>query len=142
MIDVARYEKQHVESDLRIHRYLRKDYISLQVITMMVVVTLFYGLILAGVAAFNLDIIIQLADTNQVILPSIVIFLIYLTLILAYGIFAKHRAEREYDEVDERIQEYDQNLERLEKLYEEERARDVRPSIALEEEEDGEVNLI
>lgn len=139
MTDMARYEKHFGEEDFRINRYTEKDYIRLEIIKMSVSLTIAFLGIIAIISMMQLDILITLLREGGLVLRLVGILILYVTVFLLYLHFTKKKASEYYKQVESRIKIYNKYLEHLIKLYEEKENEDVSPTIAPEEEKDGQI---
>lgn len=142
MTEMARYEKHYGEDDFRINRYTEKDYIRLETIKMSVTLTLAFLGIMAIVCVMQIDVLITLLREGRLILPLVGTLILYAVIFLLYLNFTRKKASDNYKKVEARIKIYNKYLDRLMKLYEEKENEDVSPTIAPEEEKDGQITNI
>ena len=142
MTEMARYEKEYGNEDFRINQYTENDYICLETMKMSVAITVAFFGIMGLLCFFQLDVIITSLREGNFITPLALIMVMYMVGFLLYLHFIRNRAVKHYQEVEARIKIYDNYLENLMKLYEEKENEDVSPTIAPEEENDGQnINL-
>ncbi len=120
MIRLSDYENGQGSTDLKRVRYLKMDYVRLQVLKTVASVLLAFLLILGIVAVYNVDYILQ----NALALPLRKIALIggggVAAVCLVSIIVTCRIASKEYDESRSRAGEYEQTLHELMKIYDKE----------------------
>lgn len=139
MTEMARYEKHYGEEDFHMNRYTEKDYIRLETIKMSIALTTAFLGIIGIVCLMQLDVLITLLREGRLILPLAGILALYVAVFLLYLHFTKKKALKCYKEAAARIKIYNQQLDHLMKFYEEKENEDVSPTIAPEEEKDGQI---
>lgn len=120
MIRLSDYENGQGSTDLKRVRYLKMDYVRLQILKTVACVLLAFLLILGIVAVYNVDYILQ----NALALPLRKIALIggggLAVVCLVLIIVTCRIASREYEESRIRAGEYEQTLCELMKIYDKE----------------------
>lgn len=139
MTEMARYEKHYGEDDFRINRYTEKDYIRLETIKMSVALTLAFFGIIAIACIMQMDVLITFLREGKLIVPLVGTLILYAVIFLLYLNFTRKKAADNYKKVEARIKIYNKNLDCLMKLYEEKENEDISPTIAPEEEKDGQI---
>lgn len=139
MTEMARYEKQYGNEDFRINQYTEDDYVRLETMKMSVAITVAFFGIMGLLCLFQMDVIIMLLREGKFIPPLTVIVVMHMVIFLLYLQFIRKRSVKHYQEVEARIKIYDNHLENLMRLYKEKENEDVSPTIAPEEENDGQI---
>ena len=106
---LAMYEHGEGRKYLPVSRYYRSDYIGLALIKNFFLVTIGYVLLLAGIAAYFSEYLMD--NVNKINLVAVGIYIIvgYLGMLIVYSV-KYHRAKKS-------VKEYYQDLTRLEKIY-------------------------
>lgn len=120
MIRLSDYENGLGSTDLKRTRYMKMDYVRLQVIKTVISVVIAGGLAALLIVIYHAnEILYQPAEFpwKTYFVTGGVIWLIFLTL---GGVFTCVRASRLYAESKDRVKEYDATLHDLLELYEEE----------------------
>ena len=120
MIAMARFKDKKTDSSVRISNYHQRDYIAMKLIVNFLVTTVAYILLLAFYAMYNLeDILSNLNVMNfRPILAVIIVF--YLVFLGVYTVIAFTRARIQYVRADADVEQYENALDRMNRMYREE----------------------
>ena len=110
---LAVYEKQEGRKYLPVSKYYRSDYIGLALIKNFFLVTIGYGLILAVIAAYNLDNVhkMDLISLGVVVLGG------YIGILVLYSVLTYIQYTVKYHKAKKSVKQYYTQLTKLEKIY-------------------------
>ena len=117
MTKLARYESGEGKEELRIARYYRSDYIGLALIKNFFLVTIGYGLILAVIAAYNLEYLLDNVHKMDLISLGIVVLAGYIGVLAVYSVLTYIQYTVKYYNAKKSVKQYYTQLTRLEKIY-------------------------
>ena len=117
MTKLARYESGEGKEELRIARYYRSDYIGLALIKNFFLVTIGYGLILAVIAAYNLEYLLDNVHKMDLISLGIVVLAGYIGVLAVYSVLTYIQYTVKYHNAKKSVKQYYTQLTRLEKIY-------------------------
>lgn len=120
MIRLSEYESGQGSTDLKRVRYLKMDYVRLQILKTVVSVLLAFLLIMGIIAVYNIDYILQ--NALDLPLQRIALYggISVLAVCLISVLVTCRMAARQYDESSIRAGEYESTLRELIKIYEKE----------------------
>ena len=117
MTKLARYESGEGKEELRIARYYRSDYIGLALIKNFFLVTIGYGLILALIAAYNLEYLLDNVHKMDLVSLGVVVLAGYVGTLVVYTLLTYIQYTVKYHRAKKSVKEYYSQLTRLEKIY-------------------------
>ena len=117
MNQLAMYEKREGKKHLPVSRYYRSDYIGLALIKNFFLVTIGYALILAAVAAYNSEYLMNNVHKMNLISLGIFVLTGYVITLAAYSILTYIQYTVKYHLAKKSVKKYYSMLTRLEKIY-------------------------
>ena len=120
MIQLADYRQENQNKSMRITRYFKSDYIAVALVKNLIVTTIAF-LILTGVfALYHMDFF--LANLNDLKFGPLgaVLLIIYLMMLGVYSVITYMIARVRHLRANEELQDYDRQLKRLGRMYQEE----------------------
>lgn len=114
---LALYEKQEGRKYLPVSKYYRSDYIGLALIKNFFLVTIGYGLILAVIAAYNLEYLLDNVHKMDLISLGIVVLAGYIGVLAVYSVLTYIQYTVKYHNAKKSVKQYYTQLTRLEKIY-------------------------
>ena len=117
MTKLARYESGEGKEELRIARYYRSDYIGLALIKNFFLVTIGYGLILAVLAAYNLEYLLDNVHKMDLISLGVVALGGYIGILVLYSVLTYIQYTVKYHKAKKSVKQYYSQLTKLEKIY-------------------------
>ena len=114
---LALYEKKEGRKYLPVSKYYRSDYIGLALIKNFFLVTIGYGLVLAVVAAYNLEYLLD--NIHKMNLVSLGIWAVagYVVTLVVYSILTYLQYTVKYHRAKKSVKNYYAELTKLEKIY-------------------------
>ena len=120
MTRLASYESKEGKKDIEISMYFKKDYIGLNHLKSLLWITIGYVLLVALVGITFLETLMENFDIVKLIGIVSIVLIVYISLMVSYGIWTKKFYRRKHDEARGRVKKYCHDLLMLEKLYEKE----------------------
>lgn len=120
MTRLASYEAKEGKEDIEISMYFKKDYIGLNHIKSLLWVTIGYVFLVALLGITFLEVLMENFTIGKLIAIVSIVLVLYIVLMILYGIWTKKFYRRKHDEARERVKRYCHHLLMLEKLYEKE----------------------
>ena len=120
MTKLASYEAKEGKEDIKISAFFRKDYISLNVISTLLWVTVGYLLAAVLVVLACLENLMESFAIAKLIGLGAIILIVYVVMMVLYNAMARKYYRRRHEEARERVKVYCHDLMMLEKLYEKE----------------------
>ena len=117
MTKLAMYEQGKGRKYLPVSRYYRSDYIGLALIKNFFLVTIGYGLILAVIAAYNLEYLLDNVHKMDLISLGIVVLAGYIGVLAVYSVLTYIQYTVKYYNAKKSVKQYYTQLTRLEKIY-------------------------
>ncbi len=117
MTKLTRYESGEGKEELRIARYYRSDYIGLALIKNFFLVTIGYGLILAVIAAYNLEYLLDNVHKMDLISLGVVVLGGYIGILVLYSVLTYIQYTVKYHKAKKSVKQYYTQLTKLEKIY-------------------------
>lgn len=114
---LALYEKQEGRKYLPVSKYYRSDYIGLALIKNFFLVTIGYGLILAVVAAYNLEYLLDNIHKMDLISLGTAVLIGYAVILAVYSVLTYIQYTVKYHRAKKSVKEYYSQLTKLEKMY-------------------------
>lgn len=120
MTKLASYETKEGKEEIDISTYYRKDYVSVNVLRTLLWVTLGYVIAVALLCIANLEVLIENITLGKIITLAVGVIVLYLILMVAYGVGASRHYKRKHNKARDRVKEFCHGLFLLEKMYEKE----------------------
>ena len=117
MDQLAVYEKQEGRKYLPVSKYYRSDYIGLALIKNFFLVTIGYGLILAVIAAYNLEYLLENVHKMDLISLGVVVLGGYIGILVLYSVLTYIQYTVKYHKAKKSVKQYYTQLTKLEKIY-------------------------
>lgn len=121
MTRLAFYEQTQGKEDFKVSAYYRKDYASLHTICSIIWVTVGYICAVGLIFLAGMDIFLSSMSFGMMFLMLGILVLVYLFLLILYGVIASHIFNKKHRESRQRVKKYNHDLTRLLKLYEREK---------------------
>ena len=109
-------EKQEGRKYLPVSKYYRSDYIGLALIKNFFLVTIGYGLILAVIAAYNLEYLLDNVHKMDLISLGVVVLGGYIGILVLYSVLTYIQYTVKYHKAKS-VKQYYTQLTKLEKIY-------------------------
>lgn len=116
MARMSAYEKKHLNRDLKISTYYKKDYASLNTLITILWITVGYAIVAGLYALCNIDAILKDLDMMKLFLLIGIVVGGYLILVIIYGVCASSFYKTKHNRAKQRVKKYYRDLSRLEKL--------------------------
>lgn len=120
MSKMAMFEIQEGKKAIEIDRYSKRDFIFVQVIKTCVLSTVGFGMVFLLTLLLCVDTIAMVLASVSLSMILIFIAVLYLMCVLLSGIFARHKAIRDYEEAKSIMTGYKSCVKRLSDMYAEE----------------------
>ena len=117
MNKLAMYEQGEGRKYLPVSKYYRSDYIGLALIKNFFLVTIAYGLILIGVAAYFGEYLMENIHKMDLVHMGIYILIGYMVLLAAYSILTYVQYSVKYYRAKKSVKDYYVELTKLSKIY-------------------------
>lgn len=117
MMDLSRYENKHGKEELRIARYYRSDYLGFALFRNFFLVTLGYVIILALVALYYMEYLLNNVHNMNIIYVAGIIVAGYLIILAVYSIATYVRFTIKYKRGRRGVHLYDKKLAELLTAY-------------------------
>ena len=121
MTRLAVYEQTQGKEDFKVSAYYRKDYASLHTICSIIWVTVGYICAVGLIFLAGMDNFLSSMSFGMMFLMLGILVLVYLFLLILYGVIASHIFNKKHRESRQRVKKYNHDLTRLLKLYEREK---------------------
>ena len=121
MTKMAMYENRQGAEDKKINMYYKRDYVSFKTLVSAMWMTIGYAVVVALVACIYFDEILKRMSVDFLIAFIVAIVVLYLAILLLYVIGASQFYKRKYTDARRRLKKFNQNLTRLNRMYEKER---------------------
>lgn len=127
---LAMYEKQEGRQHLPVSRFYRSDYIGLALIKNFFLVTIGYVLILAAIAAYNSEYLLNNIHKMNLIGLGVSVLAGYVVVLVVYSILTYIQYSVRYHRAKKSVKDYYGELTRLEKIYGREEKKSAGREIA------------
>ncbi|WP_089983255.1 hypothetical protein [Clostridium sp. C105KSO13] len=117
MAKTAKYEKSQAAEDLKISRYYKKDYTSLNTLITAIWVTVGYVLLAGLIALAKVDALMKNLTIAKFIIIVAIAVGIYIVLLVVYCVYAGSFYNSKHSRAKQRVKRYYRNLSRLRKMY-------------------------
>ncbi|WP_373214343.1 hypothetical protein [Ruminococcus sp. 5_1_39BFAA] len=114
---LAMYEKKEGRKYLPVSKYYRSDYIGLAMIKNFFLVTIGYALVLAVVAAYNSEYLMNNIHKMNLISLGIGVLVGYVATLAAYSVLTYIQYTVKYHRAKKSVKKYYGELTKLEKIY-------------------------
>ena len=121
MTRLAFYEQTQGKEDFKVSAYYRKDYASLHTICSIIWVTVGYICAVGLIFLAGMDNFLSSMSFGMMFLMLGILVLVYLFLLILYGVIASHIFNKKHRESRQRVKKYNHDLTRLLKRYEREK---------------------
>ena len=121
MTRLAFYEQTQGKEDFKVSAYYRKDYASLHTICSIIWVTVGYICAVGLIFLAGMDNFLSSMSFGMMFLMLGILVLVYLFLLILYGVIASHIFNKKHRESRQRVKKYNHDLTILLKLYEREK---------------------
>lgn len=121
MTRLAFYEQTQGKEDFKVSAYYRKDYASLHTICSIIWITVGYICAVGLIFLAGMDNFLSSMSFGMMFLMLGILVLVYLFLLILYGVIASHIFNKKHRESRQRVKKYNHDLTRLLKLYEREK---------------------
>ena len=121
MTRLAFYEQTQGKEDFKVSAYYRKDYASLHTICSIIWVTVGYICAVGLIFLAGMDNFLSSMSFGMMFLMLGILVLVYLFLLILYGVIASHILNKKHRESRQSVKKYNHDLTRLLKLYEREK---------------------
>jgi predicted PurR-regulated permease PerM len=127
MTSLADFKQTHKKTALRVTRYYRNDYIAVQLLKNFFITSIAYVILLGLFAVYHLDFI--LGNLNDLRLGRLLFVLgvVYFVMLAVTSVITYVIARIRYLRAAEETKEFDQKLELLENIYQQERQISENP---------------
>lgn len=120
MVKLALYETQGGREELRISSYFKKDYISMNVLSSVIWLTLAYIVALALFGISFMDILMENLTLQLLITIVASSIVLYIVLLITYIVVAGKVYRKRHARAYHRVKKFKQGLEQLENMYKKE----------------------
>ena len=117
MTKLAMYEQGKGRKDLPVSRYYRSDYIGLALIKNFFLVTIGYCLIVAAVAVYFGEYLLENIHKMNLVMVGVYIVIGYLVVLVVYSILTYVQYSVQYYRAKKSVREYYGQLTELNKIY-------------------------
>jgi hypothetical protein len=126
MTKLASYEAGEGKTYLPISKYYRSDFIGLALIKNFFLITIGYFLVIAVIAGYNSEYLLNNAHKLNVFTLIIGLVAGYVVLLVFYSIITYVYTSVKYSRAKKSIQQYYIDLNKLKKMYDKEEKRNVK----------------
>ncbi|BFL46190.1 hypothetical protein C3B58_11115 [Lactonifactor longoviformis] len=126
MTKLASYEAGEGKTYLPISKYYRSDFIGLALIKNFFLVSIGYCMILAVIAGYNAEYLLNNAHKLNVVTTVIAVVAGYVVLLVLYSIVTYIYTSVKYSRAKKSIQQYYIDLNKLKKMYDREEKRNIK----------------
>lgn len=116
MARMSAYEKRHINQDLKISTYFKKDYASLNTWITLFWITIGYVIVAGLYVLCNIEMILENLNLNKLFLIITVAVGAYLILVIIYCICANSYYKAKHNRAKQRVKRFYRDLARLEKM--------------------------
>lgn len=120
MVKLASYETKYGTEDVKASTYFKNDYISLNLLFTFLWTTISYAIMVVLLGLSYMDLLLEGLTMQRIIYIGGAVIGIYVVLLVVTLIVAGRFYKKKHLKARKRIKSYRGNLERLEKLYEQE----------------------
>ena len=120
MTKMAIYEKNAGKDDFEIGKYYKKDYLTFNYIKTWICATIAYLGLWCLILVANMDTAVLTLGSFKFVLSVIAFILFYVLFVLVYEVLTYKIYSIKYDRAKKRLNEYMEQVEELNKMYEKE----------------------
>ena len=120
MTKMAIYEKNEGKDDFEIGKYYKKDYLTFNYIKTWKCATIAYVGLWCLILVANMDTAVLTLGSFKFVLSVIAFILFYVLFVLVYEVLTYKIYSIKYDRAKKRLNEYMEQVEELNKMYEKE----------------------
>ena len=120
MVKLASYETKNWPDDYKVSSYFKRDYISFNIISALIWVTLGYGIIVGLFGIAYMEPILDGLTMQKGILLIVGILVAYIFILIVYGIISYFYYRKKYHLAKINAKKFEQGLEALDNIYKEE----------------------
>lgn len=120
MTKLALYEQKEGKKDIAGGKYYRSDYVSLALVNSAIIATLAYILVLGSILLVNIENILSILTTFDMLELGRIIIISYILYMLIYLTITYIVSRIKYDNLKSELKNYDNNLKALYTIYKEE----------------------
>ena len=117
MNQLAMYERKEGRKYLPVSKYYRSDYLGLALIKNFFLVTIGYALVLAAIAAYNAEYLLNNVHKMNLVSLGIAVVAGYVIILAVYSILTYIQYTVKYHRAKKSVKNYYSMLTRLEKIY-------------------------
>ena len=141
MTKLALYEKDEFNKEVRINRLDRSDYISLRMIYTAILATISYVLMLSIWVIYKIDFFVKNINNINYIGIGIILFIFYIIFLIFYFFVARRFFSKRYKTMSDNMENYNDNLRKLHKMYRIESKMKEEKEIEIGEENNDNVEI-
>lgn len=141
MTKLALYEKDEFNKEVRINRLDRSDYISLRMIYTAILATISYVLMLSIWVIYKIDFFVKNINNINYIGIGIILFIFYIIFLIFYLFVARRFFSKRYKTMSDNMENYNDNLRKLHKMYRIESKMKEEKEIEIGEENNDNVEI-
>ena len=120
MTKMAIYDKNEGKDDFEIGKYYKKDYLTFNYIKTWICATIAYLGLWCLILVANMDTAVLTLGSFKFVLSVIAFILFYVLFVLVYEVLTYKIYSIKYDRAKKRLNEYMEQVEELNKMYEKE----------------------
>lgn len=120
MTKLALYEQKEGKKDIAGGKYYRSDYVSLAMINSAIIATLAYILILGSIVLVNIETVLSVMTTFDMLELGRIVVVAYIIYMLIYLTITYIISRLRYDNIKSELKNYDNNLKELYTIYKKE----------------------
>lgn len=120
MTKLALYEQKEGKKDIAGGKYYRSDYVSLAMINSAIIATLAYILILGSIVLVNIETVLSVMTTFDMLELGRIVVVAYIIYMLIYLTITYIISRLRYDNIKSELKSYDNNLKELYTIYKKE----------------------
>ena len=120
MTKLALYETRGGSEELKISSYFKKDYISMNVLSSVIWLTIAYAVALALLGVSFMNILMENLTIQLLVAIVVISILLYVALLITYIVLTRKLYKKRHARAYHRVKKFKQDLVELESLYEKE----------------------
>lgn len=120
MTKLALYEQKEGKKNIAGGKYYRSDYVSLAMINSAIIATLAYILILGSIVLVNIETVLSVMTTFDMLELGRIVVVAYIIYMLIYLTITYIISRLRYDNIKSELKSYDNNLKELYTIYKKE----------------------
>jgi uncharacterized membrane protein len=127
MISLADFKQSHINTTMRVTKYYRNDYVTLQLVKNFFITTIAYLILLGLFAVYHLDFLLTNMNDLKTGRLAAVLLIVYIVMLAVYSVITYVIARIRYERAHEEAKDYDQKLDLLANIYREEQLGSENP---------------